>query len=76
MYNDDAGNGISYSQLLAFFCFILLFGLLFFVVVVVVVVVVFLFFTVYLSTTFCRSKLGKIVTNSSKSHDRTIRTAA
>ena len=72
MYNDDAGNGISYSQLLAFFCFILLFGLLF----VVVVVVVFLFFTVYLSTTFCRSKLGKIVTNSSKSHDRTIRTAA
>ena len=75
MYNDDVGNGISYSQLLAFFCFILLFGLLF-VVVVVVVVVVFLFFTVYLSTTFCRSKLGKIVTNSSKSHDRTIRTAA
>ena len=75
MYNDDAGNGISYSQLLAFFCFILLFGLLFFVVVVVVVVF-FLFFTVYLSTTFCRSKLGKIVTNSSKSHDRTIRTAA
>ena len=48
MYNDDAGNGISYSQLLAFFCFILLFGLLFFVVVVVVVVVFFFLLFIYL----------------------------
>ena len=43
MYNDDAGNGISYSQLLAFFCFILLFGLLFVVVVVVFFFLLFIY---------------------------------